>query len=94
MSHFLQLTNQVIKQLTMPLFYLLFSAILLLPSANAQEGEWIDLFNGENLDNWLIKFTGQELGINFRDTFQVEDGLLTVSYDNWDTFNGEFGHLF
>jgi hypothetical protein len=94
MSHFLQLTNQVIKQLTMPLFYLLFSATFLLPSANAQEGEWIDLFNGENLDNWLIKFTGQELGINFRDTFQVEDGLLTVSYDNWDNFNGEFGHLF
>ena len=59
-----------------------------------QEQQWISLFNGENLDNWRVKFTGQALGINYRDTFRVEDGLLTVSYKNWDDFNGEFGHLF
>ena len=56
--------------------------------------EWISLFNGDNLDNWKIKFTGQPLGVNYRNTFRVVDGILTVSYDEWDEFNGEFGHLF
>ncbi|GIS51134.1 MAG: hypothetical protein Ct9H90mP25_5680 [Gammaproteobacteria bacterium] len=51
-------------------------------------------FNGEDLSNWKVKFTGQPLGVNYRNTFRVEDNLLTVSYENWDGFNGEFGHLF
>lgn len=73
-------------------------AALLLPTIacgqNATTGEWIQLFNGENLDNWQVKFTGQELGANYRETFRVENNLLTVSYENWNNFNGEFGHLF
>jgi len=61
-----------------------------------QDGDegWIPLFNGENLDHWLIKFTGHELGDNYNDTFRVEDGLLTVSYENWERWNGQFGHIF
>ncbi len=73
-------------------------AALLLPTIacgqNSTTGEWIQLFNGENLDNWQVKFTGQELGANYRETFRVENSLLTVSYENWNNFNGEFGHLF
>ncbi|MBQ15168.1 MAG: DUF1080 domain-containing protein [Gammaproteobacteria bacterium] len=56
--------------------------------------EWISLFNGRNLENWVPKFTGHELGVNYRDTFKVEDGVIIVSYANWPDFNGEFGHLF
>lgn len=56
--------------------------------------EWISLFNGEDLEGWTPKFTGYDPGINYNNTFRVEDGLLTVSYDEWDEFNGEFGHLF
>ncbi len=58
------------------------------------ETEWLDLFNGSDLSNWQVKFTGQPLGVNYLNTFRVEDGLLTVSYENWDQFDGEFGHLF
>lgn len=58
------------------------------------DNQWISLFNGEDLDDWRVKFTGQPLGVNLNDTFRVEDGLLTVSYENWDDFNSEFGHLF
>ena len=61
---------------------------------DTEQDGWISLFNGENLDNWQAKFTGQALGVNYRNTFQVIDGLLTVSYDDWNDFNGEFGHLF
>jgi hypothetical protein len=60
----------------------------------AAEEAWIDLFNGRNLDNWKIKFTGHELGVNYRDTFTVKDGLLAVTYANWPDFNNEFGHMF
>lgn len=60
----------------------------------ASRGEWIPLFNGKNLDGWTPKFTGHDYGVNYNNTFRVEDGLLTVSYDEWETFNKEYGHLF
>lgn len=59
-----------------------------------QQREWIQLFNGKDLEGWDIKFTGHALGENLNHTFRVEDGLLKVRYDDWSTFNGEFGHLF
>ena len=56
--------------------------------------EWIQLFNGRDLADWIAKFAKHDLGENFRNTFRVEDGLLKVRYDQWPSFNGEFGHLF
>lgn len=57
--------------------------------------EWIELFNGRDLDDWIVKIRGYPAGENFADTFRVEDGLLTVSYDGYDDgFNGRFGHIF
>jgi 3-keto-disaccharide hydrolase len=56
--------------------------------------EWIQLFNGHNLANWTIKFAKHDLGENVRNTFRVEDGLLKVRYDQWPSFDGEFGHIF
>lgn len=58
------------------------------------ESKWISLFNGKNLDGWTPKFAGHKLGVNYKNTFRVEDGLLKVSYDRYKTFNGKFGHLF
>lgn len=58
------------------------------------EGEWVSLFNGKDLDGWTPKITGYESGENYGDTFRVEDGLLKVRYDNYDDFGGRFGHLF
>lgn len=75
-----------------------FIASALIPADNAgpasPEDEWISLFNGENLEGWIPKFKGYESGINLNNTFRVEDGLLTVSYDEWEQFDGEYGHLF
>ena len=67
-------------------------AFLTAPEAKA--AEWIQLFNGKNLDGWTPKITGYPLGENFGNTFRVEDGLLKVSYDQYGEFGGRFGHLF
>lgn len=56
--------------------------------------EWIQLFNGKNLDGWTPKIKGHELGDNFGNTFRVEDGVLRVVYDQYKNFDGKFGHLF
>ena len=56
--------------------------------------EWVQLFNGRDLDGWTPKFAKHDLGENFNDTFRVEHGLLEVRYDKWTRFDGEFGHLF
>jgi len=55
---------------------------------------WVELFNGENLDGWTPKFSGSELGVNYKNTFSVKDGMIQANYDEYETFNGEFGHLF
>jgi hypothetical protein len=57
-------------------------------------GRWVSLFNGKNLEGWKVKLAGYELNDNYRNTFRVENGILKVSYDQYDKFNGEFGHLF
>src|SRR3954471_16859675 len=56
--------------------------------------EWLQLFNGRDLNDWVIKFARHDLGENLNDTFRVEDGLLEVRYDKWTTFDREFGHIF
>ena len=56
--------------------------------------EWLQLFNGRDLNDWVIKFARHDLGENVNDTFRVEDGLLKVRYDKWTTFDREFGHIF
>jgi hypothetical protein len=56
--------------------------------------DWIQLFNGRNLDGWTPKFAKHDLGEDFNDTFRVENGLFEVRYDKWTKFDGEFGHIF
>jgi hypothetical protein len=56
--------------------------------------EWIQLFNGKNLDGWEIKFRGHELNDNYKNTFRAENGLLRVCYDEYTEFKNEFGHIF
>lgn len=63
-------------------------------SAEKPDENWIQLFNGKDLKSWQPKFTGYQLGVNYKNTFRIEDGLLCISYDNWKAWDGEFGHLF
>ena len=59
-----------------------------------KEGEWIQLFNGEDLTGWTPKIAGYEAGDNFGNTFTVEDGIIKVRYHEYDSLRNRFGHLF
>jgi hypothetical protein len=56
--------------------------------------EPIALFNGTDIDDWVVKIRGYDAGDNYANTFRVEDGLLKVRYDGYGgTFGNKFGHL-
>lgn len=59
-----------------------------------EKKEWIYLFNGENLEGWDYKLAGYELNEDPFNTLRVEDGLLRVSYDEYERWGGELGHFF
>jgi hypothetical protein len=56
--------------------------------------EWIQLFNGKDINDWTAKISGYPVGENFANTFRVEDGKLKVVYDGYIDFQERFGHLF
>jgi len=64
------------------------------PEKETNAENWIQLFNGNDLSGWTPKFVGYEAGENYKNTFRVQDGILKVSYSEYDSFNYEFGHLF
>lgn len=63
-------------------------------SQQTKQSEWIDLFNGKNLNGWAIKITGHDVGDNYKNTYRVEDGIIKVGYDEYEKFGGKFGNLF
>jgi len=56
--------------------------------------DWIQAFNGKNLDGWIMKITGFPLGENYGNTFRVENGFLKAAYDQYPEFANKFGHIF
>ena len=73
---------------------LLVSAATALAQKDADRKDWVGLFNGKNLDGWVIKIAGHKLGDNYGDTFRAEDGMIRVVYDKYDKFGVRFSHLF
>ena len=55
---------------------------------------WTPLFNGKNFDGWEIKVKGFDLNHNYRDTYSIEDGVIKVSYDKYDSFDDKDGNIF
>src|SRR5260370_41566484 len=56
--------------------------------------DWIQAFNGKDLNGWVMKITGFPPGENFGNTFRVENGLLKAAYDHYPAVGNRFGHLF
>ena len=75
--------------------YLLSTAIVLflISCANSKkinsDNDWIKLFNGHDLEDWIVKVHHHEVGVNFGNTFRAEDGMIKVRYDQYDSFNDQ-----
>jgi hypothetical protein len=77
-----------------PIALLVLTAGLVAGQPAASREDWEPIFNGKNLDGWVVKVAHHEVGDNFGDTFRVENGLLKVAYDKYPSFGTRFGHLF
>ena len=60
----------------------------------SNDNDWTYLFNGNNLDGWEIKIRNHQIGDNYKNTFKVENGSLKVSYEDYESFDDKFGHIF
>ncbi|MEN8203972.1 MAG: DUF1080 domain-containing protein [Bacteroidota bacterium] len=63
-------------------------------SKTVETEDWIQLFNGKDLDGWTIKMNKYPLNENFNNTFRVENGMMVTRYDRYDQFDDEYGHIF
>jgi hypothetical protein len=72
--------------------------ILLLITCSGEKKEvtspWIKLFNGRDLNDWIVKIHHHDVGTNFGNTFRAEDNMIKVRYDQYGDFNDQFAHLY
>ena len=61
---------------------------------SAPPADWQLIFNGRNLDSWVVKLAHHDVGDNYAETFRVENGVIRVMYDKYGDFGARFGHLF
>ncbi|WP_242156734.1 3-keto-disaccharide hydrolase [Aestuariivivens sediminis] len=83
-------------QTTSPLILLFCLAVFIsCQNKSKQHTEnWKSLFNGKDLNDWVVKIKGHPLGDNYNNTFVVEEGVLKVNYKAYDSFNNSFGHIY
>ena len=82
-----------LKQSIIALF-LVAAAIIAHAQTSTSKEEWIKLFNGRDIKDWTVKIHHHDVGVNFGNTFRVEDGLIKVRYDQYGDFNDQFAHLY
>jgi len=72
-----------------------FLFIIFCCTASHAQKSWIQLFNGKDLNDWIIKIKDHPLNENYGNTFRVEDGVMKVSYDQYNNqFKEQFGHIY
>lgn len=71
-----------------------FLNLALFAQNQSKKEEWESLFNGKDLTGWDIKIAGQPLNDNYKNTFLVQDGMMRVSYKEYDRFNDKYGHIY
>lgn len=75
----------------------LVSLIFLINSCKEQRPNqeiWQPLFNGKDLLDWEIKFANHDLNFNLNNTFRVEDSMIRISYDDYNTFDDSYAHIY
>lgn len=60
----------------------------------AANQQWVSLFNGKDINDWMVKIQHHDMNVNFGNTFRVEDGIIKIRYDQYGDFNNQFAHLY
>jgi hypothetical protein len=61
---------------------------------SAPASEWRSLLDSDSLEGWHVKLTHQALDADPRGTVRVEGGVMKISYEGYQHFDGDFGHIF
>ncbi len=77
-----------------PLIVILLNSCSSIKRPKKDDPKWISLFNGKDLNDWIVKINKHDLNENYANTFRVENGLMKVSYDGYDSFDEQYGHIF
>jgi len=81
-----------------PKYFSIFILLFFILQASAQptidKKDWQTLFNGKNINDWVAKINHHETGDNYGNTFRVEDSMIKVRYNQYDSFHEQFGHLY
>ena len=73
---------------------LLLVSLITSAQSESSPGKWLKLFNGKDLKDWKVKIKDHPLNENYGNTFRVENGIMKVSYDQYDSFKQQFGHIY
>ncbi len=89
----------IVSRLVTIRFVLFATFSILVSSVFGQESttreDWKKLFNGNDINDWIVKIHHHYVGVNYGNTFRVEDDMIRVSYDQYEgDFNDQFGHLY
>ena len=77
------------------ILFALLAVVAPMAGQGADQEEWIQLFNGKDLDGWIPKVRGHDAGDNFGNTFRVANGAMQVGYEAYgEDFGERFGHIF
>ena len=72
----------------------LFNAANITDQPNPNIENWISLFNGKDFNDWDIKIANRPLNDNYLNTFQVENGIMRIVYDEYKDFDDKYGHMY
>ena len=76
------------------LVFLSISFVVFTKNKPLPKPKWVQLFNGKNLNGWKPKIVGFPVGENTYNTFRVEKGILSTRYDQYKSFDNQFGALY
>jgi hypothetical protein len=88
------------KFLLLPPAVILFFAAFVITGCStanktASKKDWVPLFNGKDINDWIVKIQQHDAGVNFGNTFRVANNTIQVRYDEYGPeFKEQFGHLY
>ncbi|WP_339785120.1 DUF1080 domain-containing protein [uncultured Imperialibacter sp.] len=86
--------SHLIKSIALAILLVPMLATAVTGQSKKSKEEWKTLFNGKDINDWIVKIHHHDVDVNFGNTFRVEDGIIKVRYDQYGDFNEQFGHLY